>query len=81
MADKNPQVIKLQKQINQLTRQNEQLKKEIKMTPDSLKARIKGLNELTNDLNAYLKEYILNQGLENLKEEFEKQKGQLKETI
>ena len=51
------------------------------MTPDSLKARIKGLNELTNDLNAYLKEYILNQGLENLKEEFEKQKGQLKETI
>ena len=42
------------------------------MTPESLKARIRGLNDLTNDLNAYLKEYCLTQGLDHLRDEFEK---------
>ena len=51
------------------------------MTPESLKARIRGLNDLTNDLNNYLKEYCLTQGLDHLKEEFEKQKSSLNEKI
>jgi len=41
------------------------------VTPESLTARIRGLNELTNNLNAYLKEYCLNEGFDRLKEELE----------
>lgn len=41
------------------------------MTPESLTARIRGLNELTNDLNAYLKEYCLDEGFDRLKQELE----------
>jgi hypothetical protein len=46
-----------------------------------LKARIRGLNELTTDLNSYLKEYCLTQGLDHLKDEFEKQKTALNEKM
>ena len=41
------------------------------MTPDSLTARIRGLNELTSDLNAYLKEYCMSEGFDRLKQELE----------
>lgn len=40
-------------------------------------ARIRGLNELTNNLNAYLKEYIMSEGFDRLKEELEKSKEEL----
>ena len=41
------------------------------MTPESLTARIRGLNELTNNLNAYLKEYCMSDGFDRLKQELE----------
>ena len=40
-------------------------------------ARIRGLNELTNNLNAYLKEYIMSEGFDRMKEELEKSKEEL----
>ena len=53
------------------------LQDELKETPQSLTARIRGLNELTNNLNAYLKEYIMSEGFDRLKEELEKSKEEL----
>ena len=41
------------------------------MTPESLTARIRGLNDLTNNLNAYLKEYCMSDGFDRLKQELE----------
>ena len=41
------------------------------MTPESLTARIRGLNELTTNLNAYLKEYCMSDGFDRLKQELE----------
>ena len=41
------------------------------MTPESRTARIRGLNELTNNLNAYLKEYCMSDGFDRLKQELE----------
>ena len=53
------------------------LQDELTETPQSLTARIRGLNELTNNLNAYLKEYIMSEGFDRLKEELEKSKEEL----
>ena len=47
------------------------------MTPESLTARIRGLNELTNNLNAYLKEYCAMEDFEKLKQELEASKDEL----
>ena len=56
--------------------ENESLRKELKATPDSLTARIRGLNDLTNDLNAYLKLYCM-EASKTLKEELESTKATL----
>ena len=53
------------------------LQDELKETPQSLTARIRGLNELTNNLNAYLKEYIMSEGFDRLKEELEQSREEL----
>ena len=45
---------------------------ELNVTPESLTARIGSLNQLTSDLNEYLKEYIMSEGFDRLKEELEK---------
>jgi len=42
-----------------------------------LTARIRGLNELTNNLNYYLKEYCAMEGFEKLKQELEASKDEL----
>ena len=52
----------------------EALKKELKASPESLTARIKGLNDLTNDLNAYLKMYCM-ESIKELKDELESTKN------
>ena len=52
------------------------MQEELKVTPDSLTARIRGLNDLTNDLNAYLKQYCM-QSQNDLKEELENTKSDL----
>jgi len=47
------------------------------VTPESLSARIRGLNEMTSDLNAYLKEYCMSEGFDRLKQELEQSKMEL----
>lgn len=66
VADKNPQVAKLQAENSELLAAKISLQNEIKSTPESLTARIRGLNDLTNNLNSYLKEYCMNEGLDAL---------------
>ena len=53
------------------------MQSELNVTPESLTARIRGLNELTNNLNAYLKEYCMSEGFEKLKQELEASKDEL----
>jgi len=47
------------------------LQSELKVSPESLTARIRGLNELTNNLNSYLKEYCMSEGFDRLKQQLE----------
>ena len=47
------------------------LQAEIKVTPESLTARIRGLNDMTNNLNSYLKEYCMGEGLDTLVQKLE----------
>ena len=47
------------------------LQNELGVTPESLTARIRGLNELTSNLNAYLKEYCMSEGFDQLKKKLE----------
>ena len=42
---------------------------ELKATPESMTTRISGLNELTSNLNDYLKEYLMDEGQDRLKKE------------
>ena len=70
-AEKNPQAAKLFAEKEELLAVKTALQNELKVTPESLTARIRGLNELTNDLNAYLKEYCLDEGFDRLKQELE----------
>ena len=51
------------------------------MTPESLSARIRGLNEMTSDLNAYLKEYCMSEGFDRLKQELEQSKMELTQKV
>ena len=60
----------------ELETENDGLRKELKASPDSLTARIRGLNDLTNDLNAYLKLYCM-EAIKTLKEELESTKTTL----
>ena len=53
------------------------LQDELKVTPESLTARIRGLNEMTSDLNAYLKEYCMSEGFDRLKKELESSNQEL----
>lgn len=67
VSDKNPKAAKLFAEKEDLLAAKKQLQSELKVTPESLTARIRGLNELTNNLNAYLKEYCMDEGFDNLK--------------
>lgn len=71
VADKNPLVAKLTAENTELKAQRMALQAEIKVTPDSLTARIRGLNDMTNNLNSYLKEYCMGQGLDQLVQKLE----------
>ena len=71
VADKNPQAIMLEAEKKELIAKNQTLQGELDVTPESQTARIRGLNELTNNLNAYLKEYCMSEGFDRLKEELE----------
>ena len=53
--ERNPPAAKLFAEKAELEKQKKALQEELKVTPESLTARIRGLNDLTNDLNAYLK--------------------------
>ena len=71
VADKNPQAAKLFAEKQELLATKQALQSELQVTPESLTARIRGLNELTNNLNAYLKEYCMSDGFDRLKQELE----------
>ena len=71
VADKNPQAAKLFAEKQDLIATKQALQSELQVTPESLTARIRGLNELTNNLNAYLKEYCMSDGFDRLKQELE----------
>lgn len=71
VSDKNPKAAKLFAEKEDLLAAKKQLQSELKVTPESLTARIRGLNELTNNLNAYLKEYCMDEGFDNLKKQLE----------
>ena len=71
VADKNPQVAKLQCENAELLAAKMALQAEIKSTPESLTARIRGLNDMTNNLNSYLKEYCMGEGLDSLVQKLE----------
>ena len=64
MADKNPQAAKLFAEKQDLLAAKQALQNELGVTPESLTARIRGLNELTSNLNAYLKEYCMSEGFD-----------------
>ena len=66
----------MQAEKAELELENESLRKELKVSPESLTARIRGLNDLTNDLNAYLKQYCM-QAIKELKDELENTKTTL----
>ena len=53
---------------------------EMKATPETLTARIRGLNDLTNDLNAYLKQYCMH-SQDELKNELERTKTDLNSKV
>ena len=57
VSERNPQAAKLFAEKNELIAKLATVSKELKTAPDSLNARINGLNNLTSDLSAYLKEY------------------------
>lgn len=77
VADKTEQAAKLFAEKEELLAAKRALQDELKETPQSLTARIRGLNELTNNLNAYLKEYIMSEGFDRLKEELEQSREEL----
>ena len=81
VADKNPQAAKLFSEKEELLAQKLQLQQELQVTPESLSARIRGLNEMTNDLNAYLKEYCMSEGFDRLKQELEQSKMELTQKV
>ena len=74
--ERNAPAAKLQAEKSELEIENESLRKELKSSPESLTARIKGLNDLTNNLNAYLKLYCMEANKE-LKDELENTKTTL----
>ena len=76
-AESNPQAAKLFSEKQELLAAKQALQSELKVSPESLTARIRGLNALTNDLNAYLKEYCMSEGFEKLKQELEASKDEL----
>lgn len=57
--ERNPPAAKLFAEKAELEKKLKAAHDEIKATPESLTARIRGLNDLTNDLNAYLKQYCM----------------------
>lgn len=53
------------------------LQAEIKSTPESLTAYIRGLNDMTTNLNSYLKEYCMGEGLDSLVHKLEIQNQEM----
>jgi len=76
-AENNPQAAKLFSEKQELIAAKQALQSELNVSPESLTARIRGLNELTNNLNVYLKEYCMSEGFEKLKQELEASKDEL----
>ena len=74
--ERNPPAAKLFAEKADLEKKLKAAHDELKVTPESLTARIRGLNDLTNDLNAYLKQYCM-QSQTALKEELESTKTEL----
>lgn len=56
-SERNPQAAKLFVEKAELVLQKAQIEAEAKVTPESLTAQIRGLNELTESLSNYLKEH------------------------
>ena len=81
VSDKNPQAAKLFAEKEELLAQKAALQQELQVTPESLSARIRGLNEMTSDLNAYLKEYCMSEGFDRLKQELEQSKMELTQKV
>ena len=81
MSDKNPQAAKLFAEKEELLAAKQALQSELKVTPESLTARIRGLNELTNNLNAYLKEYCMEEGFDQLKEKLETENQEMTQKV
>ena len=74
--ERNPPAAKLFAEKAELENKLKALQAELKVTPESLTARIRGLNDMTNDLNSYLKQYCMD-SQKNLKEELENAKADL----
>lgn len=74
--ERNPPAAKLFAEKAELEKKLKALQDELKVTPESLTARIRGLNDMTNDLNSYLKQYCMD-SQKNLKEELENAKSEL----
>jgi hypothetical protein len=68
VSDRNPLAAKLFAEKEELLAAKNSLQSELKVSPESLTARIRGLNELTNNLNSYLKEYCMSEGFDRLKQ-------------
>ena len=69
VSDKNLQAAKLFAENKELQAKTQALQIELKATPESMTTRISGLNELTSNLNDYLKEYLTDEGQDRLKKE------------
>lgn len=74
--ERNPPAAKLFAEKAELEKRLKALQDELKVTPESLTARVRGLNDMTNDLNSYLKQYCMD-SQKNLKEELENAKSEL----
>lgn len=74
--ERNPPAAKLFAEKAELEKKLKSAFEEMKATPESLTARIRGLNDLTNDLNSYLKQYCMH-SQNDLKNELERTKTDL----
>jgi len=79
-SERNPQAAKLFVEKAELVMQKATLEAEAKVTPESLTAQIRGLNELTESLSNYLKENCESRQKER-EEELEANKTQLTEQV
>jgi len=79
-SERNPMAAKLFVEKAELVLQKAQYEAEAKVSPESLTAQIRGLNELTESLSNYLKEHCETRSKEK-EEEFFTVKNQLSEKV